>query len=64
MRLKIFYRYPWLFFVLAAVVISNSIFKYAPGQALGSPQCFIVPAIFVAIGASFYIGRGKEKNAD
>lgn len=43
-------RYPVLFFVLTAIIISNDIFEYAPAQVLTGKLAWLVPAILVILG--------------
>ncbi len=63
MRSKVFIRYPWLFFVVAAIVISNNIFKYAPAQVLKAPISFIIPILFIVAGVVLYYRKRSENKA-
>lgn len=57
-------RYPFVYFILAAVIVSNNIFQYAPAQVLSGIYFYVVPGIFVFLGVSTYIGKsmGMIKN--
>lgn len=59
-------RYPVLFFVLAAIIISNNLFEYAPAQVLTGIMAWLIPAILVILGIygiSLKNKSGKKNSA-
>ncbi len=64
MRNRIFFRYPILLFVVAALVILNDLFKFAPGQANTGFVSIIIPVILIAAGIYGTILKKKEKEDD
>jgi hypothetical protein len=59
--MRLFKRFPWLFIALGLVLIANNVFKFAPAQVLQPPLSFIIPILFIAIGAGFYAIRFTQK---
>lgn len=60
--MRIFKRFPWLFFALAIVLIANNYFAFDPNQVLSKPLNIIVPAVFILMGAGFYFWKWYDKN--
>ena len=58
---RIFNRYPFLFFVVAALVIANNLFKFAPAQVLRGTLGIVVPIILIIFGTLGYIAKAREK---
>ena len=60
MKINFLLKHPYLFFVIAAIIISNNTMRYAPG-ALEGKMAYIVPAIITAFGVMAYVIKAKEK---
>lgn len=61
---RLFFRFPWLFFVLAIFLIVNNIFTWFPESVLNGPVKFIVPGVLIFFGAAGYFWKWREAKAD
>ncbi|QNK62552.1 hypothetical protein H7F33_18765 [Pedobacter sp. PAMC26386] len=61
MKNRIFFRYPALLFGVAAAIVLNDLFKFAPGQVNTGFVGIIIPAILVGLGVYATILNNKEK---
>lgn len=61
MRNSIFFRYPIILLVLAAMVILNDLFKFAPGQVNTGFVGLIIPIVLIAAGVYGTMLNKKEK---
>ncbi len=55
--MRLFRRFPWLFFLLAASIIANIVLQFSPGQVMASPMSFIVPGVMILLGIGGYVVR-------
>jgi hypothetical protein len=58
---RVMQRYPYLFFILAAVVVSNNVLKYSPGQVMTGFGAVVVPIVLVCAGIGGYAWKAYEK---
>jgi hypothetical protein len=61
MRRTIFVRFPYLWFILAAVVAGNDFFKWDPGTTNTGTMRLIIPGVLTVLGGVFTFLRFKTK---
>ncbi|MFL9835699.1 hypothetical protein [Chryseobacterium terrae] len=60
--MALFKRFPWLFILLALVIVANNILKFAPAQVMQAPLSYIIPVVFFVIGILGYIIKSNSNN--
>lgn len=58
---RLFFRYPFLFLILAAVVIANDILHFSPGQVNTGFTRWLVPLVLTIFGLLGYVLKRNEQ---
>lgn len=58
---RLFINYPFLFLILAAVVVANDILHFAPGQVNTGFTRWLVPLVLTFFGLIGYVLKRMEK---
>ncbi len=62
--MRLFNSFPILFFVVAAIVISNDIFHYSPAYVLKAPLNYVVPLIMIIFGVLGYMAKNRARKQE